>query len=173
MLMGWELDLRLHVEPNGMSLVVHHSTSWTFLTSYLIEVYLWGSSPWMTQLLLREITRHCTYPQRLRCKFSNLNLTCNWQIDRLMQPNTPHMVYTIENSICRGSHFYATSTLTDSLARIVHCLIADNVVTNTSHIAAWCLLLCMIHFFHEEFIILDHDHTGIYFIDSTRLTHLK
>lgn len=78
-----------------------------------------------------------------------------------MRPNTPHMVYTIEDSICRGSHFYATSMLADTLSGIVHCLIADNVVTNTSHVAARCLLLRMLHFFHQEFVVLEHDHRGM------------
>jgi hypothetical protein len=78
-----------------------------------------------------------------------------------MRPNTPHMIYTIEDSICHGSHFYATSTLTDTFAGIVHCLIADNVVTNTSHFPARSLLLRMLHHFHEEFIVLHHDHKGI------------
>lgn len=79
-----------------------------------------------------------------------------------MRPNTPHMVFTIEDSICHGSHFYSMSTLTDTFAGIVHCLIADNVVTNTSHFASRALLLRMIHYLHEEFIILEHDHTGIF-----------
>lgn len=78
-----------------------------------------------------------------------------------MRPNTPHMVFTIEDSICQGSHFYSTSTLTDTFAGIVHCLIAENVVTNTSHFASRSLLLRMIHYFHEEFIVLEHDHKGI------------
>ena len=78
-----------------------------------------------------------------------------------MRPNTPHMVFTIEDSICHGSHFYSTSTLTDTFAGIVHCLIAENVVTNTSHVASRALLLRMLHYFHEEFIVLEHDHKGI------------
>ena len=79
-----------------------------------------------------------------------------------MRPNTPHMVYTIEDSICHCSHFYATSTLTDTFAGIVHYLIAENVVTNTSHFAACYLLLHMLHYFHKEFIVLEHDHKGIF-----------
>jgi hypothetical protein len=73
------------------------------------------------------------------------------------------MVFTIENSISRGSHFYSTSTLTDTFAGIVHCLIAEHVVTNTSHHASRSLLLRMIHYFHEEFIVLGHGHEGTSF----------
>jgi len=83
------------------------------------------------------------------------------------------MVYTIEDSIVHGSHFYATSTLTDTFSGIVHCLIAENVVTNTSHPPSRSLLLRMLHYFHEEFIVLEHDHKGI-FISFTlwnRFTH--
>lgn len=72
------------------------------------------------------------------------------------------MVYTIEDSIVHGSHFYATSTLTDTFAGIVHCLIADNVVTNTSHFSSRSLLLRMLHYFHQEFIVLGHEHKGIF-----------
>jgi hypothetical protein len=72
------------------------------------------------------------------------------------------MVFTIEDSICHGSHFYATSTLTDTFAGIVHCLIAENVVTNSSHFAARSLLLRLIHYFHEELIVLEHDYKGIF-----------
>jgi hypothetical protein len=80
-----------------------------------------------------------------------------------MRPNTPHMVFTIEDSICHGSHFYSTSTLSDTFAGIVHCLIAENVVTNTFHYRSRSLLLRMIHYFHEELIVLEHDHKGISF----------
>lgn len=78
-----------------------------------------------------------------------------------MRPNTPHMVFTIEDSIVHGSHFYCTSTLTDTFAGIVHCLIAENVVTNTSHFSSRALLLRMLHHFHQEFIVLEHDHKGM------------
>jgi hypothetical protein len=78
-----------------------------------------------------------------------------------MRPNTPHMVFSIEDSICCGSHFYTTSTLSDTFSALVHCLIADNVVTNTSHLPSRALLLRIIHYFHEEFIILEHDNQGI------------
>ena len=78
-----------------------------------------------------------------------------------MRPNSPHMVYTIENAISKGSYFYATSTLTDTFTGLVHCLIADRVVTNTSHFASRFLLLRMIHYFHEEFIVLGHSQEGM------------
>jgi hypothetical protein len=85
-----------------------------------------------------------------------------------MRPNTPHMVYTIENAISKGSHFYATSTLTDAFAGIVHCLIADHVVTNTSHFSSRFLLLRMLHYFHEEFIVLERDHKGLFISFTVR-----
>lgn len=68
------------------------------------------------------------------------------------------MVFTIQDSICHGLHFYATSTLTDTFAGIVHCLITENVVTNSSHFTSHSLLLHLVHCFHKEFIILKHDH---------------
>lgn len=83
-----------------------------------------------------------------------------------MRPNTPHMVFTIEDSISHGSHYYSSSTLTDTFSGIVHCLIAENVVTNTSHFASRSLLLRMIHYFHEEYIVLEHDHKGMHLFFS-------
>jgi hypothetical protein len=85
-----------------------------------------------------------------------------------MWPNTPHMVFTIDNSNSRGSYFYSTGTLTDTFAGIVHCLITEPVVTNTSHHGSRSFLLRMIHYFHEEFIVPGHGHEGTsFFFHST------
>lgn len=69
-----------------------------------------------------------------------------------MRPNTPHMVYTVFDSICHGWHFYTTSTLRDSLYGIVHCFMAQEVVTNTEHPKSIHLLLRLIHYFHQELV---------------------
>ncbi|KAF8869970.1 hypothetical protein CPB84DRAFT_1647699, partial [Gymnopilus junonius] len=70
-----------------------------------------------------------------------------------MRPNTPHMVYTPANAICHGAHFYATSTLGDTLRGLTHCLMGERIVTNTSHPDAVLLLLHLVHYFHAEFVM--------------------
>ncbi|KAG6914910.1 hypothetical protein DXG01_014487 [Tephrocybe rancida] len=50
-----------------------------------------------------------------------------------MHPNQPHAVCTPLNSICRGGHHYASSTLCDTFAAIMHIYVAGNLLTNTDH----------------------------------------
>ncbi|KAF8177880.1 hypothetical protein BJ912DRAFT_811635, partial [Pholiota molesta] len=47
-----------------------------------------------------------------------------------MRPNTMHAVYTPENSICHGGHFYSMSTLKDTLCGIIHVFVGYHDVTN-------------------------------------------
>ena len=49
-----------------------------------------------------------------------------------MRPNTPHAVYTPENAICHGGHFFASTTLRDTFSGIVHSFMADSYITNNS-----------------------------------------
>ncbi|KAF8175164.1 hypothetical protein BJ912DRAFT_822666, partial [Pholiota molesta] len=85
-----------------------------------------------------------------------------------MKPNTPHMVYTIENSITHGFYFYSPNTLSDTFYGIVHCLVMGEVITNASHPPARALLLRMLHFFHLAFVIREQDYA-----DSTHLPNLS
>jgi hypothetical protein len=50
-----------------------------------------------------------------------------------MQPNTPHYVLGVENSIMLGWHFYATSAISDSCLGIIHSAILGTNVTNQDH----------------------------------------
>ncbi|KDR68714.1 hypothetical protein GALMADRAFT_256536 [Galerina marginata CBS 339.88] len=75
----------------------------------------------------------------------------------LLVPGTRTMIYAIERSICQRSYFYTTSKLTDTLSAIVHDLIAGGVVRDNSCQPYRALLLRMIHYFHEEFIVLGHN----------------
>ncbi|KDR65163.1 hypothetical protein GALMADRAFT_162467 [Galerina marginata CBS 339.88] len=78
----------------------------------------------------------------------------------LLRPNSLHMAYTDLHSICHGFFFYASSTLADTLAALGHLLIADHVLTNTSHLPTRALLLRMVHYFYQQFVILEHDLKG-------------
>lgn len=50
-----------------------------------------------------------------------------------MPPNTPHAVLSPTNSIFQGSHFYSLTTMRDTLAGLVHMLVQEKYITNTSH----------------------------------------
>ncbi len=50
-----------------------------------------------------------------------------------MQPNIPHFVLGMENSICYGAHFYSTLTMQQTLSGVVHSFILDKFITNTTH----------------------------------------
>jgi hypothetical protein len=50
-----------------------------------------------------------------------------------MRPNTPHFVVTPESAICHGGHFYAMSTIQDTVFGLYHMFVASKRVTNTEH----------------------------------------
>ena len=70
-----------------------------------------------------------------------------------MRPNTPHVVFTAEHSVCMGGHFYATSTLRDTCYGMFHTFIAGSIVTNAQHTKqAFMLLSRMVAFFESHFL---------------------
>jgi hypothetical protein len=50
-----------------------------------------------------------------------------------MMPNAPHAVFTTEHAICYGGHFYSATTMQDTLSGVIHALVHDLYITNTSH----------------------------------------
>ncbi|KAG6884428.1 hypothetical protein C0993_011207 [Termitomyces sp. T159_Od127] len=54
-------------------------------------------------------------------------------IFRIMRPNQPHAVCTPIHTVCRGGHYYATTTLRDTIAGIYHTTVAGSLLTNTDH----------------------------------------
>lgn len=70
-----------------------------------------------------------------------------------MRPNTPHVVFTPDHSICLGGHFYATSTLRETLYGTMHSFIAGDLTTNIEHTKdAFMLLSRMVAFFHHHLV---------------------
>ncbi|KAG6867562.1 hypothetical protein C0993_001117 [Termitomyces sp. T159_Od127] len=51
----------------------------------------------------------------------------------IMRPNQPHAVCTPIHTVCRGSHYYAATTLRDTIAGIYHTTVAGGLLTNTDH----------------------------------------
>ena len=58
-----------------------------------------------------------------------------------MQLNTPHFVLTPQAAICHGGHFYATSTIRDTVFGLFHMFALSSTITNVEHTQASCLLL--------------------------------
>lgn len=67
-----------------------------------------------------------------------------------MRPNTPHCVLTPEAAICHGGHFYAMSTIQDTIFGVFHMFTLSSSITNTEHSHASRLLLrrLIIHIHH-------------------------
>ena len=82
-----------------------------------------------------------------------------------MRPNLPHVIYTPKHAICHGGHFYAISTIQDTMFGLVHSFISGNFVTNTDHPTSRKLLRRMAHFYHGAFVL------GI--VDKDRMLYLK
>lgn len=75
-----------------------------------------------------------------------------------MKPNTPHAVFTTQHSIAYGGHFYSTSNLQDTFYGIVHCLMGNNLITNTDHPRTRQLLMRMMQYFYKCFVVgVDED----------------
>ncbi len=69
-----------------------------------------------------------------------------------MRPNTLHAVYSPEHAICRGGHFYATSTIQDTFSGMVHTLITDFISTNSTYPESRFILAEMINFYHKALV---------------------
>jgi hypothetical protein len=72
--------------------------------------------------------------------------------NRIMRPNTIHAVYTPEHSVCRGGHFYARSTMKDTVVSLVHTFICDLFITNVDQCGSRFFLIEMINFYHSALV---------------------
>jgi hypothetical protein len=69
-----------------------------------------------------------------------------------MRPTTPHYVLTVENSITYGRHFYAVSTISDSVWGAVHAFVLGCAVTNTLHDNTRTLFRRVMAMWYDHFI---------------------
>jgi hypothetical protein len=72
-----------------------------------------------------------------------------------MRPNTPHFVVTPESAICHGGHFYAMSTIRDTIFGMYHMFVASKSITNTEHTQDAHLLLRRL-VIHAHYVIVKH-----------------
>jgi hypothetical protein len=52
----------------------------------------------------------------------------------IMTSSVPHVVLTIESSICEGGHFFCTQRLSEMAFGIFHTFAASGLLTNTTHL---------------------------------------
>jgi len=69
-----------------------------------------------------------------------------------MRPNTPHAVFSPENAICHGGHFYATSTMQDTMFGIVHSFVGPMSLTNADKPTHGIVLRRIAGFYHDALV---------------------
>ncbi|KDR72195.1 hypothetical protein GALMADRAFT_229041 [Galerina marginata CBS 339.88] len=67
----------------------------------------------------------------------------------ILPPNKPHSVFTSDNSICHGGHFYLSTTMTDTLVGIFQNFFCNSISTNTDHVEWRDLIHRMTVFYHD------------------------
>ncbi|KJA27945.1 hypothetical protein HYPSUDRAFT_115222, partial [Hypholoma sublateritium FD-334 SS-4] len=73
-------------------------------------------------------------------------------INSIMRPNPLYAIYTPENTVCQGGHFYATSTIQDTFSALVHTFICDVHITKTAYTESRFILAQMINFYHTALV---------------------
>ncbi|KAF8881525.1 hypothetical protein CPB84DRAFT_1620616, partial [Gymnopilus junonius] len=69
-----------------------------------------------------------------------------------MRPCTPHAVVTLQHSVTMGSHFFAMSTIQDTMIGMMHTFVLEKLVTNTAHNDFLQVIRRMIVFVHGALI---------------------
>jgi len=74
-----------------------------------------------------------------------------------MRPNTPHAVFTPEDAICHGGHYYAASTMSDTFYGIVHSFVVDKLIANIQHQNSRRMIRKIIDLYYSAFILKNVD----------------
>jgi hypothetical protein len=82
-----------------------------------------------------------------------------------MRPNTPHAVFTPDNVICHGGHFYATSTMQDTMFGIVHTVMSQ-ALTNADKSSHSLVLRRIAGFYHGILVEQRLDDGGESFLSN-------
>ena len=69
-----------------------------------------------------------------------------------MKPNMSHAIFMMEHTIAMGGHFYSFRNLQNTVAGIIHCFVADNLITNTEHPETKALLFQMMQYVYKFFV---------------------
>lgn len=74
-----------------------------------------------------------------------------------MPPGTPHLVVTLESSICHGGHFYTLSGFRKTFIAVINSQLQSTFVTNTHYDAATVMLLRMVGWMYLWFVEGEQD----------------
>lgn len=77
-----------------------------------------------------------------------------------MRPNTLHAVFTPEHVICHGGHFYATTTMQDTMFGIVNTFIFPDVLTNADKQSHSQVLRRIAAFYYDVLVLQRLDESG-------------
>ena len=70
-----------------------------------------------------------------------------------MRPTTPHYVLMVENSITYGRHFYAKSSIADSVYGVIHAFVLGHGITNALHDNTKTLLRRMMAMWYSHYVL--------------------
>lgn len=68
-----------------------------------------------------------------------------------MSPGALHFVLTTEDTVTIGNHFYLSRAAAPTAQSLVHTLLLDNLITNTTHADLIIYRLEMIDYFLNDF----------------------
>jgi hypothetical protein len=71
---------------------------------------------------------------------------------RIMRPNVLHGVVTLNDSICHGGHYLASSTMLATMMGTIHTFVGNMYITNTTHDVASMLYRQVLGMFHDGLI---------------------
>ncbi|KDR72380.1 hypothetical protein GALMADRAFT_229150 [Galerina marginata CBS 339.88] len=84
----------------------------------------------------------------------------------IIPPNMPHSVYTADHAICYGGHYFASTTMQDTLIAVIHNFFCYHISTNTDHPEWRDFIHCITTFFHQTIV------TGSVVRDPRALAHI-
>jgi hypothetical protein len=77
---------------------------------------------------------------------------------RIIKPNTPYAMLTMEHSIIHGRYFYSSSTMQESMFGLVHCFIVNFPKTISQAPSRYLLQRLVIFYYHS--FVLNHGNTN-------------
>ncbi|RXW11431.1 hypothetical protein EST38_g14424 [Candolleomyces aberdarensis] len=96
----------------------------------------------------------------------NLDLTCldpsQWNVEAvlltegtrlIMRPGTVHAAFTTADAICRGGHFLATSTMSQTLYGAIHSFFKGQVITNIDQPSIQSRVNAIICYFYKSMVL--------------------
>lgn len=93
-----------------------------------------------------------------------------------MRPMTPHYVVTTGPSMVFGKHYFCASTLAESCYGVVHSLLEESVLTNTTHAQVISYISCFLCWWERN--LKDRSEDGSYdgtpiYISQSALTNFS